>query len=94
MPLDCYKDKVSNRRLRYYFKPTGIAWPAKPTEANLKPMYESCKAGAEARKFDYFGIQNKVECWGDDIVCSNHDVRFNSLKTDGVMKIWRIKHFI
>lgn len=66
--LDCYKDKMGDRRLRYYYKETGIEFPDDPSNANLKPLYESCKAGAEERKFDYFGIQFKKECWGDDIV--------------------------
>ena len=62
--LDCYGDKVSDRRLKRYYKSTGVN-PPNPAEHNLKPAYESCKAGAEAKNYDFFGIQNTYECWGE-----------------------------
>jgi len=60
----CWGDRIYARVLPEYYGGTGVAFPDNPADSNLRPMFEACRKGAETKGYTYFGIQNKVECWG------------------------------
>ena len=71
MALECYKDRVTDRRLPHFMGETGIPYPGNDALANLKPMYDACKKMAEAHGYPFFGIQFGKECWGGPQVSRN-----------------------
>ena len=78
--LGCWIDVVGARALPHFYQETGIPYPEPDSENNLKPIYDSCKAGAEKKDYCYFGLQFKKECWGGE------EVNQTNLKTSGFIE--------
>ncbi|EDO40760.1 predicted protein [Nematostella vectensis] len=63
--LGCYKDSWS-RTMPHYFKSV-------ENGANFQETFEQCRVEAEKHGYDYFGIQNLIECWGSPDGRSTYD---------------------
>lgn len=64
-PVGCYKDRQNNRALPHYYHTLRgkIQW--KKPRRGLDLVVNECAKNAYEKGYDYFGVQNHGECYGE-----------------------------